>query len=324
MDLQIKYQGCAAPLVRGETVLEALEKAGVNVPSSCRAGACQSCMMRATDGIVPRAAQAGLKDSLRKSGHFLSCICRPEQDLACEPAHTADFRGMVRIQEIRPIGPDVALVQLSRPEGFDFRPGQFITVKRADAVARSYSIASQTSQIDAIDIHVRRVPQGQLSGWFHEVARPGDELWLEGPKGDCIYYPGNPDEALVMIGTGTGIAPLMAIAVDACEQGHEGPITIYHGALTEDRFYLVDQLQTLAQKFPQVSYQRCVLKGPATSGIKIGELKDIVLSGLSDPKQKRVYLCGDPGLVRILKKQIFLAGVSMNRLHADPFVGTGT
>jgi ferredoxin-NADP reductase len=281
-------------------------------------------MMRATEGIVPGAAQAGLKDSLRKSGHFLSCICRPDQDLACEPAHTADFRGSVTIQEIRPIGPDVALVRLSRPEGFDFRPGQFITVKRADAVSRSYSIASQTDQTDVIDLHVRRVPQGQLSGWFHDAARPGDELWLEGPKGDCVYYPDYPDEPLVLIGTGTGIAPLMAIAVDACQQGHKGSITIYHGALSEDRFYLVDELQTLAQTHPQVDYVRCVLRGPAGADIQVGELKDIVLSGLTDPKQKRVYLCGDPGLVRILKKQIFLAGVSMNRLHADPFVGTGT
>jgi ferredoxin-NADP reductase len=281
-------------------------------------------MMRATEGRVPGTAQAGLKDSLRKSGHFLSCICRPDQDMTCEPAHTADFRGLVTIQEIRPIGPDVVLVQLSRPQGFDFKPGQFITVKRADALSRSYSIASQTDQSDLIDLHVRRVPQGQLSGWFHEAARPGDELWLEGPKGDCVYYPDYPDEPLVLIGTGTGMAPLMAIAVDACRQGHKGPITIYHGALSEDRFYLVDELQTLAQTHPQVDYVRCVLKGPAGSGIQIGELKDIVLSGLTNPKQKRVYLCGDPGLVRILKKQIFLAGVSMNRLHADPFVGTGS
>lgn len=324
MDLQIKYQGRAAPLAPGDTVLEALERAGVNVPSSCRAGACQTCMMRATEGIVPSAAQAGLKDSLRKSGHFLSCICRPDQELSCEPAHTANFRGQVTIREIRPIGPDVVLVQLSRPHGFDFSPGQFITVQRADGLARSYSIASQKNQSDTLDIHVRRVPQGQLSGWFHEEARPGDELWLEGPKGDCIYYPENPDEPLILIGTGTGIAPLMAIAVDACQQGHGGSITIYHGALSEDRFYLVDDLETLTQTHPNVNYVRCVLKGPAGPNIKVGELKDIVLSGLSDPKQKRVYLCGDPGLVRILKKQIFLAGVSMNRLHADPFVGTGT
>jgi CDP-4-dehydro-6-deoxyglucose reductase len=53
MDLQIKYQGHVAPFSRGDTVLDALERSGVAVSSSCRAGACQSCMMRATEGTVP-------------------------------------------------------------------------------------------------------------------------------------------------------------------------------------------------------------------------------------------------------------------------------
>jgi CDP-4-dehydro-6-deoxyglucose reductase len=133
MDFLIHYQGRAAPLTRGETVLEALEKAGIDVPSSCRAGACQTCMMRATEGSVPQAAQAGLKETLKKSGHFLSCLCRPDQNLVCEAAHTADFRGPVTIQEISPLGPDVVLVQLSRPESFDFNPGQFVTLRRFTA-----------------------------------------------------------------------------------------------------------------------------------------------------------------------------------------------
>ncbi|HYX37381.1 MAG TPA: 2Fe-2S iron-sulfur cluster-binding protein [Oligoflexus sp.] len=323
MELQIQYQEHTAIFARGDTVLEALERAGASVPSSCRAGACQHCIMRVTEGQVPASSQAGLKDSLRKTGHFLSCICRPDQNLTCEPAHTAAFRGQVTIQEIRPIGPDVVLVQLSRPADFNFQPGQFVTVQREDGLARSYSIASQASQ-DALEIHVRRVPQGRLSGWFHTTARPGDQLWMEGPKGDCTYYPGQPSEPLVLVGTGTGIAPLLALVQDACNQGHQGSIAIYHGALTEDRFYWVDEIKALAKSLPNIKYVRCVLRGPASPEVRVGELKDIVLADPSDPKQKRVYLCGDPGLVRILKKQIFLAGVSMSRLHADPFIGTGS
>jgi CDP-4-dehydro-6-deoxyglucose reductase len=324
MDLQIKYQGHIAPFSRGDTVLDALERSGVVVPSSCRAGACQSCLMRVVEGTVPAAAQAGLKESLRKTGHFLSCICRPDQNLSCEPAHSAPFRGPVQIQEIRPIGPAVVLVQLTRPAELEFTPGQFVTLKRADGIARSYSIASQATQRETIEIHVRLVPQGQLSSWFHHEARPGDELWLEGPKGDCIYYPGQADEPLILVGTGTGIAPLYAIALDACLQGHSGPITIHQGAPTEDRLYLIEELSALAKSYPNVSYLRCVRAGPASPGVQVGELKDQVMAELADPKHQRVYLCGDPGLVRIMKKQFFLAGVSLNRLHADPFVGTAS
>ncbi|MFC1750097.1 2Fe-2S iron-sulfur cluster-binding protein [Pseudomonadota bacterium] len=44
-----------------ETVLECLLRHNVVVPSSCQAGACQTCMMRVITGSVPAESQAGLK-----------------------------------------------------------------------------------------------------------------------------------------------------------------------------------------------------------------------------------------------------------------------
>lgn len=322
MTLTVRFQDHCAELKAGETVLDALEKSGANVPSSCRAGACQFCMLRVVEGHVPKNAQEGLKESLRQTGHFLSCICRPSEDLVCEPANVARYRSFINIDSVRSIGPDVALVRFKRPSNFEFTPGQFITLKRSDGVARSYSLASSQHERDYFEIHVRKIPGGQLSCWFHDGAQPGDELWLEGPKGDCTYYPGNPDELLTLIGTGTGVAPLYAIVQDALTQGHQGKITLYHGALSEDRFYWSDTLQTLATLHPHVTYQRCVVTGQQSNTLHVGDLKQLVMSELTDPGVRRVYLCGDPGLVRILKKHVFLAGVSLTRIHADPFIGT--
>lgn len=322
MDLEIRYLEHRVPFSRGETVLDALERAGIDAPSSCRAGACQFCLMRAVDGEVPANAQDGLKDSLRKTGHFLSCICKPSQSLSCEPANVVSYRGQTSIIQVKAIGPDVVLVRFARPEKFSFLAGQFVTIQRIDGVARSYSIASRADQVEFFDIHVRRVPNGRLSTWFHQEACAGDVLWIEGPKGDCVYHPGNPNEPLTLIGTGTGIAPLFAIAVDALARGHSGPVSIYHGALSEKSLYWVDEFVSLAFVHKNVTYTRCVLHGPASDGVRIGALNQIVASEQSDTNLKRVYLCGDPGLVRILKKQFFLAGVSLNRLHADAFIGT--
>jgi len=322
LGLEIKYQGQVVSFYPGETVLDALERGGQTIPSSCRAGACQFCMLRVVEGDIPKKCQDGLKESLRNSGHFLSCICKPTTNLVCEPANSAPFRGYTSILEVSEIGPEVVLVRLARPEGFTFRPGQFVTVRREDGVARSYSIASSDCHRDAFDIHVRQIPGGQLSTWFHQEARPRDLLWLEGAKGDCSYYPGSPDEPLTLVGTGTGIAPLFAIVQDAVLQGHAGPIAIYHGSLSEDRFYFVDKLKELAATNLNVTYNRCVLKGPASEGVTVGALNEIVVQSLLNTDQRRVYLCGDPGLVRLLKKQVFLAGVSLTRVHSDPFIGT--
>lgn len=319
-DMYVRYENKAIPIRPDETVLDGLERAGVFVPSSCRAGACQFCMLKAVEGKVPSQSQQGLKPHLKASGHFLACICRPKEPLACVPAHTADFRGQVIIQEVHSIGSDVVRVRFHKPEGFSYLPGQFITLTQGERLSRSYSIASFESENSTFDIHVRRVAQGRMSSWFHDVARSGDRLMMEGPKGECVYYPGSPDEPLTLIGTGTGIAPLYAIINDALRQKHRGPITLYQGAVSEKSLYFEREMDQLAQNHANVRYVKCVLQKPTREGLTLGDLKSIASSELTDQDIRRIYLCGDPGLVRLLKKTFFLAGVSMKRIHADPFV----
>ena len=64
-----------------ESVLDCLTGHGVPVPSSCRSGICQTCLMRAVEGAVPLAAQQGLKETLRAQNYFLACVCKPTNDL---------------------------------------------------------------------------------------------------------------------------------------------------------------------------------------------------------------------------------------------------
>ncbi len=320
MTIELTFQGQTAPCRQGETVLEALERVGASISSSCRAGACLCCLLRAVEGEVPKSSQEGLKQSLRQTGHFLACLCRPTTNMICEPAHSSPFRSHVIIAALRPIGPDVMLVRFHRPASFTFRPGQFVTLKLVNGVARSYSLASQDRELEFFDIHVRRVLHGRMSSWFHESARVGDSLWLEGPKGECMYYADSLDAPLTFIGTGTGVAPLYAIAVDAINQNHRGPMTIYQGATSPDRLYFCDELATLAALHSNIKYVRCVMQGSVIDEIRTGDLRQIVLSEIVKDKSHRAYLCGDPGLVRSLKKSLFLSGLSLKRIHADPFV----
>lgn len=325
MSFEIIYGKNQVVPMEGETVLEAFERTGVIIPSSCRAGVCQFCMVKAVKGEVPRQAQEGLKPTLQASGHFLACLCRATGPLVCEPAFTADFRGRVSIEEITPIGIDIVAVKFSKPEEFAYIPGQFVTFRLDSGHARSYSIASDLGEeTKTFEIHVRRIKNGVMSTWFHDHAQPRNELWMEGPKGDCIYYPGNPEEHLVLVGTGTGMAPLLAVARDAISKGHLGPISVLQGAVTEDRLYLLDDFANLAANNSQFKYKNYVIEGHGSNEVMVGDLKKIALQEMNRDEvgRQRFYLCGDPGLVRHLKKQFFLNGVSLKNLHADPFIGT--
>ena len=308
----------------GETVLEGLERHGVAVPNSCRSGVCQSCLMQASAGEIPPEAQKGLKDSLKARRYFLACACRPSGDLTIHPAEHAAQRARAVVRRIEKISCDVARVLLSYEGPFEYFPGQFVNIVRSDGLTRSYSLANlrpiTAGGEDLLELHVRKVADGKMSMWLHDEVKPGEAVHIRGPQGDCFYVCGQPEQPLLLAGTGTGLAPLYAIAQDALRQGHGGSIRLYHGAREAQGLYLVDELLKLAAQHPNFLYTRCLLAGIAESGVRVGPMDQIMMADVPKLSGWRVFLCGDPGLVSTLRKKAFLAGAKMKDIYSDAFV----
>lgn len=317
----IRFEGKEYECSKDETVLECMTRHGVMIPSSCQAGVCQSCMIRALEGQPSEESQKGLKDTLKAQNYFLACVCKPEEDLSIGLSSVAPkYKGV--LSEKTDLNESVIRLRLEKPQGFTYKAGQFINLIRPyDELTRSYSMASVPSD-DFLELQVKRVPDGQMSNWLFDHLNIGDSIEFFGPSGDCFYLPGQQKQPLLLVGTGTGLAPLFGILRDALVQGHTGPIHLFHASLATAGLYLMDELYQMADRNPQFSYTPCVLHGDVPEGGEKGNIADIPAMKLGSLNGYRAYLCGDPPIVSALRQKCFLAGVSMQDIYSDPFVFT--
>lgn len=208
---------------------------------------------------------------------------------------------------------EVLCVKLAVKNGALFRPGQFIHLMHPSSVLRSYSIANLPHRDGFIELHIKLLNHGFMSRWLHKQAIVGTTLKIQGPLGHCFYH--NPTQQafpIVLAGTGTGLAPLVGIALDALAQQHPGPIYLLHGGVRAEDLYLDQSLQTLSSRYTHFFYQTCTLEpNNQHANLTLDALLLAQLNGIES--NARVFICGPEETTRRLKMNAFLAGVPSSR-----------
>ena len=136
------------------------------------------------------------------------------------------------VLEIINLTPETFILRLDR-QNFKYEPGQYVILRMPDELdGREYSIFSGTT--DAyLDFLIREIPEGEFSRYLRHLPE-GSEIDVEGPKGYFVLDARSKNGAAVlMIATGTGIAPFHSFAKSYPQLNYK----VVHGVHFADEAY---------------------------------------------------------------------------------------
>ncbi|MEL7350342.1 MAG: 2Fe-2S iron-sulfur cluster-binding protein [Cyanobacteria bacterium P01_A01_bin.116] len=219
---------------------------------------------------------------------------------------------------------------------FDFKPGQFVTLKlpitdaKGRPILRSYSISSSPSRPHTLDITVKRVgsageglPPGVVSNWLHDALEVGATLTLQGPYGDFNVID-HPADKLLLISAGSGITPMMSISQWLSDRAATTDITFIHAARTPADIIFHQRLALLAAQHPHFKLALTLTRNaPAQpwSGFR-GRLNPSLLQAICpDFTSRTAFVCGPDGFMASTKALLQAEGFPIENYFEESFGG---
>ncbi len=319
----IKFKNHNFQVLPNESVLECILRNGEFVPNGCRSGICHTCLLRATKGKPNVESQANLKISQIEKNLFCACVCIPGDDMEVEFPGVEAYRVNTKVISIKPFNEQIYRLRLERPADFNYRAGQYLTLYNDQGEGRNYSLASLPDGDDFLELHIQYLPDGKVSPWVCQKLSDGDVVSIGESLGDCIYDESEPGRPLLLIGTGTGAAPLIGIVRQALSNHHTGEIVMYQGSRNLAGLYLHTELMELANNNDKFSYKASISQFEAAyskNNIEEGRANIRAAEEFPDLKGWKVYICGNPDMVKSASRTMFLQGTSLKDIHTDSFV----
>lgn len=149
------------------------------------------------------------------------------------------------VTAIRPETPEVSSFTLKLPHWRAHRAGQHydvrLTAPDGYQAQRSYSIASPPSRAGEIDLSIERIPEGEVSPYFHDTVEVGDEVEVRGPIGGYFVWEPAIGGPLLLVAGGSGVVPLMAMLRERASADPKPRAVLLHSSRTfEDVIYRVE------------------------------------------------------------------------------------
>lgn len=207
----------------------------------------------------------------------------------------------------------------------EYKAGQFLTfifIRNGHERRRSYSLSSSPDVDDHLAITLKRVINGEISGWWLTEARIGDRLTALPPAGlFTIEWQHSPRD-IFLVAAGSGITPVFSILKSALiKEPNSRVILVYSNSSLTNTIFAA-QLAQLQQKHPQllIEWRFSNHKSLLKARLSTYNLQFIVQKQLFYPLDRAlVYTCGPYNFMMMVQITCLTMGFTRQNVRKEIF-----
>lgn len=286
-----------------------------------------------------RADLVALVDSVR-GRHPAPLVTRSERHLARSPvaaqASAASAARRVRVVERVMETRDAVSLVLEDPTGAELAvaPGQFFTVLLdigGRSHRRAYSASGDCRDRRRVRLTIKRVTGGLVSNYINDHLEVGDELRVLGPSGNFVCATDRAHARhVVLVGGGSGVTPLMAIASAVLAGEPASRVSMIYGNRRVRDIIFLHDLDLLAAEEGDRFVLRHVLEdaphawGGGTGRLDRANLEAELGALRACDLATTYYLCGPAPMMAAAREVLLARGVEPSAIHEERFGSLAT
>ncbi len=211
-----------------------------------------------------------------------------------------------------------------------YKAGQYITLMvriNGRKYARPYSFSSAPSVDAALEVTVKRVPDGIVSNYINNELKVGDVVEILEPMGDFTYESIDPVQSIFLWGVGSGITPLFSIIKEVLHKQPDTAIHLIYGNKNQESTIFRDQLNLLKQEYPDffsiTNFYSQVENVIESNIIHKGRISSDFVTSLVTQQKNLIeslhYICGPKGLKDTIQISLMDLEVPSSSIFVEEF-----
>ncbi len=216
---------------------------------------------------------------------------------------------------------NVKSFRFKKPEAFDYKAGQYVTVtlnSNGKKLSKALSLSSSPTEKDHIEF-TKKLTGHEFSDMLDAMVL-GDTAHISGPFGKMIFE--GEYEKIALLSGGIGITPMISICRYCTDMKLSTNIILLSSDRTEQDMLFVEELEEMQKQNPNLSVFHTLTRASEKwAGCRERICESMILREVPDYAERIFYICGPPPMVESMMEMLHDMKIPESMINKESMIG---